>query len=127
MKVNELHEGMMLRAREGLYVYGPAGGSYLSVSKFMSWWSDWQPAENEVIVYLGDHVEEQMLQTRGRPMVPNKALIREVLWRGSVWRVKPTTWRYLVPVEGVGTAKGCDEPSMSMLIADQYLTTAGYG
>lgn len=120
MKVSELEEGMMLRAKPGLYVYGPPGRSCLQVSKFMEWWHDWEPAENEVIVYLGDHIEEQIIQTHGRPTTSKKALIREVLWRGQVWRVKPSTWNNLSSVEGEGAAKGCDEPSMSIMIAREY-------
>ena len=126
MKVKDLKEGMMLRARDGLYVYGPPKGNYLSVSKFMAWWDDWQPAENEVLVYLGEHTEEQLIKTHGRPMASKKMLVREVLWRGRVWRVKPAFWKNVVPVEGEGAAKGCDEPSMSILIADQYQTMSGY-
>ena len=127
MKVKDLKEGMMLRARPGLYVYGAPKGTYLQVSKFMAWWDDWQPAENEVLVYLGEHTEEQLIKTHGRPMDSKKMLIREVLWRGRVWRVKPTFWKDVAPaVEGERAAKGCDEPSMSMLIADQYQCLTGH-
>ncbi len=127
MRVKDLKEGMMLRARPGLYVYGAPKGTYLQVSKFMAWWDDWQPAENEVLVYLGKHVEEQLIKTHGRPMDSKKMLVREVLWRGRVWRVKPSFWKDVAPaVECEGAAKCCDGPSMSMLIADQYCSMAGY-
>lgn len=127
MKVKDLDDGMMLRARPGLFVYGPPKGSYLQVSKFMSWWNDWEPAENEVLVYLGKHVEQQIIKTHGRPIDTKKMLVREVLWRGRVWRVKPSFWKDVAPtVEGERAAKGCDEPSMSILIADQYRAAASY-
>lgn len=128
MKVKDLTEGMMLRARPGLYVYGAPHGSHLQVSKFMAWWDDWEPAENEVIVYLGDHSEEQFIKTHGRSMDSKRTLVREVLWRGRVWRVRPSFWQHVFPtVEGERAAKGCDEPSMSIMIADQYLLEAGCG
>lgn len=120
MKVKDLEEGMMLAAPPGLYIYGPPGGKYLDVSRFMAWWDDWKPVENEVVVYLGEHTEQQLIKTHGRPTESTKRLVREVLWRGKIWRVKPTFWRHVEPVEGEGAAKGCDEPSMSMMIADQY-------
>ena len=121
MKVKDLQEGMMLRARPGLYVYGPAKGTYLKVSKFMAWWDDWRPAENEVLVYLGGHTEQQHIKTHGMPTTSKKMLVREVLWRGRVWRVQPSFWKSVFPVEGEAAAKGCDEPSMSMMIADSYV------
>ena len=128
MKVKDLKEGMMLRALPGLYIYGPPKGRYLDVSKFMAWWDDWTPAENEVVVYLGDHTEEQIIKTHGRPMESTKRLVREVLWRGKVWRVKPAFWKCVSPVEGEDAAKGCDEPSMSMMVADQFIhTLESYG
>lgn len=126
MKVADLEEGMMLRAKDGLYVYGAPKGTYLKVSKFMAWWDDWSPAENEVLVYLGEHTEQQLIKTHGRPTESKKRLVREVLWRGRVWRVSPSFWKSVSPVEGEGAAKGCDEPSMSMLIADEYQCLSGY-
>ena len=87
----------------------------------MSWWDDWSPAENEILVYLGDHTEQQHIKTHGMPTTSKKMLVREVLWRGRVWRVQPSFWKSVFPVEGEAAAKGCDEPSMSMMIADSYV------
>jgi len=126
MKVKDLKEGMMLRARAGLYVYGAPKSTYLKVSKFMAWWSDWEPAENEVLVYLGDHTDHQHIKTHGMPTSSKKMLVREVLWRGQVWRVQPSFWKNVFPVEGEGAAKGCDEPSMSLAIANCYTYEADH-
>jgi hypothetical protein len=121
MKVKNLIEGMMMRARPGMYVYGAPHSEFLQISKFMAWWDDWQPAENEILVYLGDRSDTQIIKTHGMPTTSKKVLVREVLWRGRVWRVMPGFWRHIEPsVDGEGAAKGCDEPSMSIMITDQY-------
>ena len=123
MRVGDLKEGMMLRARPGLYIYGPPSGQYLKVSKFMAWWDDWTPLENEVIVYVGAR-KEVLEECDSRYRTSKKSVartIREVLWRGRLWRVEPHFWRNVNPVEGESPAKGWDEPSMSLLIADAYM------
>ena len=87
VRVSWLYPGIALRAKPGVYI-GDTGRSdspnrYLTFNRDMSWWSDFHPGENEVLVYVGEKRSDT-----GR-------LMREVLWRGSIHLVRPYDWRHL--------------------------------
>lgn len=93
MKVSWLFPGMALKVHEDVYIGGmgrsrhqdrvPAQ-EFLIFQRDMGWWSDFYPGKGEVLVYVG----EKRSKHRSR-------LLREVLWRGKIYYVRPYDWRHI--------------------------------
>ena len=91
MKVGWLYRGIALRAQEGMYIgYTSSPDAlfkYLTINRDMGWWSEFKPGWKEVLVYVGSRKS------------PSGRLVREVLWRGNIYVIRPYDWRHLEILE----------------------------
>lgn len=87
MKVDWLYRGIALRAKDGLYIGYTRDHDvlfkYLTINRDMMWWSEFHPGWKEVLVYVGERKS------------PSGRLLREVLWRGNIYAIRPYDWRNL--------------------------------
>lgn len=126
MHVRDLKDGMLLKVRPGMWLgwhmppaFPRQRFKYITVNGKSTWNSIRGEVcgDGEIIIYLGDRIVPLEGKTMFNPklMAAHAAAgkIREVFWRGEIYRVRPSSWRWFEPLEqeenilDLSALKGC--------------------